>query len=285
MTAGYLFVLTQIACSVAFGHVMKWAQHRKCRLAAVGAVNYAVACALCLVWALVGGSAGLSPAGVAAGLLGGTAFVVTFFIYNQAILLTGISVASSVLRLGIVPAVVASVLVWSEALAAHQAIGIGLIVAALPLLGYRSGGRAKGDGRAAGAILLLLFLTTAAGPLAAKLAAEDNRPESRPLLLALWFGIATIISLGPLVARRLKPTRADIPLGVLLGAINVGGNFALIAALEVLPGAVVLPATSAGGLVCVVVTGALIWKERLSRHALVGAALAIPALVLVNLGR
>lgn len=285
MSSGYLFILAQIACSVSFGHIMKWALRRKCSLSAVGAVNYVAASALCLGIGLAGGSAGLTSAGFAVGALGGAAYVVSYFFYAEAIRRTGVSVSSSVNRLAVVPAIVGSIFIWSETVVAHQAIGILLILVALPLLSRQPGGKAARAGGSDWLVLLGLFLTTSGGPLAAKLAQEDGRPEAKPFLLAVWFGVAAAIALGTLAGQRLRPTRADLPLGILLGAANVGGNFALLAALERLPGAIVFPGTSAGGLLCVVVTGALLWGERLSRPALVGVALAVPALALVNLSQ
>jgi drug/metabolite transporter (DMT)-like permease len=157
------------------------------------------------------------------------------------------------------------------------------MLVALPLLSLQPGDKSANLRGPVWFWLLALFVTNAGGPLAAKLAAEDSRPEAKPYLLALWFAVAAAIAIAALVQQRLRPRPADLPLGVLLGLVNVAGNFALLAALERLPGAVVFPATSAGGLVCVVLTSAALWNERMSRPALVGAALAVPALVLVNL--
>ena len=283
LNPGYLYLALHVAGSVSFGHVMKWALRRNCSLVAVGAANYVVAASLSLLLALVGHGAGLTFRGMAAGILGGLSYVVSYYFYYQSIRLTGVSISTAVIRLSVLPAVAASIAVWGERPGTHQVAGILLVLAALPLLSQQPGDKAANLAGPVWGWLLALFATTSGGSLAAKLFQEGGTPLAKPFLLAVWFGTAAVVALAALRAQRLRPSRHDLPLGLLLGSVNVVGNFALLAALEHLPGAIVFPVASAGGVMLVVVTSAALWGERLSRLALAGVALAVPALALMNL--
>jgi len=89
-------------------------------------------------------------------------------------------------------------------------------------------------------------------------------------MLAIWFGTAAIVSVTVLRVQRASPMTGDFPIGVVLGIVNVAATFALLSALEHLPGAVVFPVAGAGGVLLVVASSAIIWHERLSRLALAG---------------
>lgn len=283
MNPGYPLLITHVTVSVSFGHVMKWGMRRQCDLVAIGAVNYVVASALCGLLSLVLQSELLTPGAVAAAVIGGASYVISYFFYSRSIRLSGVSVSTTVVRLSVLPAVLASVLLWGERPSAIQTVGIALVLVALPLLSRQS----RVDGApGAGPVwgwLLGLFVTTAGGSVAARLFQEVGTPGSRPLLLTVWFAVAAVIALGALRRQRLGPTGDDLRLGGLLGAINVVGNMSLLVALWYLPGSIVFPAASAAGVMLAVVSARSLWGERLSRPALAGVAIAVPALVLMNL--
>jgi DME family drug/metabolite transporter len=283
LNPGYLYLALHIAGSVSFGHIMKWALRRNCSLVAVGAINYVVAClGSCLV-ALVGRSPGLDATGYLAALLGGLSYVVSFYFYYQAIRLTGVSISTSVIRLAVLPAIVASILFWGERPVAHQVVGIVLILVALPLLSRQPSDKSVQLAGPVWGWLLALFATTSGGSVAAKLFQVTGDPLAKPLLLGVWFGAAAVVALLAIWQQRLRPTRDDVPLGVLLGLVNVGGNISMLAALDHLPAAILFPAASGSGVRLVALTSALLWRERLSRPALLGIAVSLPALVLVSL--
>ena len=254
MNPGYLFLALHVAGSVSFGHIMKWALRRNCSLVAVGAVNYLVASVGSFLIALVVVSPSLDTTGYLAALLGGLSYVVSFYFYYQSIRLTGVSISTSVIRLAVLPAIVFSIFLWGEHPLAHQAVGICLILVALPLLSRQPSDKSVNLAGPVWGWLLALFATTSGGSVAAKLFTVTGNPLSKPVLLGVWFGIA-----------------------------NVGGNIAMLAALDYLPASIVFPAASGGGVLLVAVTSALLWGERLSRPALLGIAVSIPALILVNL--
>ena len=263
---------------------MKWGLRGNCNLVAIGAVNYVVATAVSAAVAVVQQSEPLSPGSWVAALIGGTSYVISYFFYSRCIRLAGVSVSTTVVRLSVLPAVLASVLIWHERPGLVQAAGIVLVMVAMPLL---SSQRSPGPGVVADGRtwvwLLPLFLTTAGGSVAMRLFQEVGSAGSRPLLLVVWFAVASLIAVAALRRQRLWATRDDWRLGALLGTINVVGNTALLISLQYLPGAIVFPASSGGGVMLAVLSARLLWGETLSRPALAGVAIAVPALVLMNL--
>lgn len=107
------------------------------------------------------------------------------------------------------------------------------------------------------------------------------RPNTFLYLTALFAG-AAVSALVALGVRPIRLHRRDIGLGLLLGAVNVGVNLSLLAALRELPSAVVFAVSSSAGVVLAAVSGVLIWRERLQRPAITGVALAAVAVVLLT---
>ncbi len=283
MNPGYPLLAVHVTGSVSFGHVMKWGISRKCDLVAIGAVNYVVASALCGLLAIVLRSDPLTPGALLAAVIGGASYVISYFFYSRSIRLTGVSVSTTVVRLSVLPAVLFSIVLWGERPSVIQTVGIALVVLSLPLLSRQ--GRVDGVTRS-GPVwgwLLGLFVTTSGGSVAARMFQEVGTPGSRPLLLCVWFAVAAVIALVALRRERLGPTKDDLRLGALLGSVNVIGNLTLLVALWYLPGAIVFPAASAGGVMLTVLSARWLWGETLSRPALAGVAIAVPALVLMNL--
>jgi drug/metabolite transporter (DMT)-like permease len=284
LNPGYPLLILSVVVSVSFGHVMKWGQRRKCDLVAIGAVNYVVATVVSSAIALTQSSEALTPGSWIAAIIGGTSYVVSYFFYSRCIRLAGVSISTTVVRLSVLPAVLASVLLWNERPGTVQTAGILLVLVAMPLLSRQSTTSPAGDESGPVWIWLIpLFLTTAGGSVAMRLFQEVGTPGSRPLLLAVWFGVASVIALAVLRRQGLGATRDDWRLGALLGTINVVGNTALLISLHYLPGSIVFPASSGGGVMLAVLSAWLLWGERLSRPALAGVAIAVPALVLMNL--
>ena len=74
----------------------------------------------------------------------------------------------------------------------------------------------------------------------------------------------------------------DVQWSGLLGAINVAGTWLLVVTLKVLPGTIVFPFVSAGGLVLTTIVAILYWKEDVRVLSYIGIGLTLIAVVLVN---
>jgi multidrug transporter EmrE-like cation transporter len=73
--------------------------------------------------------------------------------------------------------------------------------------------------------------------------------------------------------------------GALLGTANFGNYLFLVLALSILPGLVVYPVIAAGEVGFLAVAGVVFWKEKVGVRSWLGIALAVLALVLIQLGK
>jgi multidrug transporter EmrE-like cation transporter len=73
--------------------------------------------------------------------------------------------------------------------------------------------------------------------------------------------------------------------GALLGTANFGNYLFLVMALTALPGLVVYPVIAAGEVGLMAVAGVVLWKEKVGVRSWLGIALAVIAIVLIQLGK
>jgi len=249
----------------------------------VGAWNYIGATAACLVVTL----AVPHPArGIAftimTGAWAGVCYLVSLLFYFAAVARAGVGIASAVNRLSVALPVVAALALWHEHVAGAQAVALVLAAVALPLLGSGQAGSRRGNLAFLIGILVPLFVITGLGQLAARIYSGGAPATNTFLYLTALFAGAAVSALVSLGMRPIRLHGHDIGFGLLLGAVNVGVNLSLLAALRELPSTVVFAVSSSAGVVLAAVSGVLIWRERLPRTAIAGVALAAVAVVLLT---
>lgn len=272
-----------IICSVCFGHIMKWAERHGANPLWVAAYNYLVASSGCAVLTLLFHPAGRVLFTLLTGTWGGVCYLVSLLYYFAAVTRLGVGRATSAIRIAVAVPVAVALLVWHEPVQPIQVLGLALVVLALPLLGRGRGraGAAQGSALHTVSLVAPLFLITGLGQLAARIF-SDGAPSSNTFLyLSCLFAGAAISALVAVRWQRVPTRRPDLPFGLLLGATNVAANLSLLAALRVLPSAVVFAVSSSAGVVLAAVTGVIVWREHLSRPAMAGVALAAAAVVLL----
>lgn len=268
--------------SVSFGHIMKWAEHRRANVLWVGAWNYIGASLACALIALAFRPSAQIPFTVFTGAWGGACYLVSLLYYFSAVARLGVGLATSAIRVAVALPVAVALFVWHEPLHGVQVAGLLLVLLALPLLGRGRAGSASGGLALTAGLLAPLFIITGLGQLAARIYSDGAPAANTFLYLTCLFAGAAI---SALIALRLYPTtprRQDLWLGLLLGSANLASNLCLLAALRTLPSAVVFAVASSAGVVLAAATGVLVWRERLSRVAIGGVALAAVAVVLLT---
>lgn len=293
------FLLLHTLINTGFGLVVKDGQHRRLDLLTLGTVNYLTAAMWFWGPVLVGGGWPPARPTVLVGIFGGVAYVTSYLFLLQVMRYTGISIPMAIVRLSILIPIVASIFVWHETPNAWQVGGIFLTCAALPCLGLdaRSGNGPLFSGPAV--MIALLFLVTGCCNLASKAFHETGLAAQKPHYLFCLFHVAAAVSSGAWLwdrwrgGRRKRLEAAPEPLprarqailpGFLLGSINASSNFLLLLALERLPGLIVFPVSSSLGLALTMLIAAWAWGERIGSWGRAGMALAVVAVVLLNLG-
>lgn len=277
-----LALALSVTSGVLFGNVMKLASQRGANLYAVAAWNYLTATLVCSLFMLVQRPHGYLVFTVATGLAGGVCYFVSLVYYVLAMAYLGVGLATATNRLSVALPVAAALLIWHESLRPPQIAGLLLVVVALPLLGSGNRIAVRGGPGVLFSVLLPFFIINGLGQLANRVFSGGAPATDTYFFLTSLFAGAGISALITLMYKR-KPVQAqDCYLGALLGLVNVGSNVFLQEALRALPSAEVFAIASASGVLLSVLTGILIWHERLHRLPAAGVALATIAVVLLT---
>jgi drug/metabolite transporter (DMT)-like permease len=209
-------------------------------------------------------------------------------VWAETIRVAGLALSVIAMRTAIVIPVAASVVVWREQPTVFQLAGIGAAVVALALVLTRPGrtqtGTAGRGQRGVGLWLAALFTADGLVMLAAKVFREHMpQSENLPFQSAVFLS-ASFITTGLYYLRKPRVTPAALRFGAVLGAANLGNHLFLILALSVLPGAAVYPVIAAAEVGVLALAGTLVWKERVGLRGWLGIALAVLALILIQLG-
>lgn len=267
----------------------------------------------------VSGGLVLSPSLIALGVGTGALLIFGFFVLSLATDVAGMSLAIGVMRVSVVIPFLASWFIWSEEPSLFQIVGLVLASIAFFLIArthrdeprneatpvpVATEGPVEGGPAATSpapqpdeptdysaervfGVLALVFLSGGAVDVTMKTFEETfGAISSRVLFLLLAFGIAFLIGLAIVLWRGLRegawPEPRTVAWGVGLGVINYGSLEFILRAIEALPGTFVFPVNNIAIVILAALVGVLVWKEHLTRYNQWGLALAVVALVLLN---
>ncbi len=297
------FLVAHILFVVGFALALRRAQTRGYDFFLMTGTNYATGLVIGVVWLAVAGAASVDLATVLLGIVQGARFSLAVVAIYLLLVRTGVGITFVLLRMAVIVPTVASILWFGERPDLPTLLGIGLMLAALPLL--TRGGRSE-DARLRvwwyWPVVVGTLTVTGAGLIAAKAFVEVAPIENMPLYAMTTFAAATTVALATFAVRRriqpaLSPTvdrpaargfrrglfREPLALGVVTGGVNMGQLVLILLALREVPGTIVFPAQSAGSALLTIIAGYVLWHERHTRGTLAGAGLAAAGLVLVSI--
>jgi len=133
--------------------------------------------------------------------------------------------------------------------------------------------------------LVLLFLADGIVMIPALIFRKElSLNETMPFQTVI-FVAAFVVTTMLYYLRRPRLTSETLKWGALLGTANLGNYLFLVLALSVLPGLVVYPVIAAGEVGLLAVAGVVFWKEKVGVRSWLGIALAVIAIVLIQLGK
>lgn len=277
-----VYFLLAPLCFAAFSLLIRHTQRLKVDMLVVGAANYAFAA---VVFAAMALHQGLAPAPSVAGLgvLAGVIFVSGYFVLIATMSDRGVSLTSALMQLSVLIPMVASLLLWHEALTTMKAVGAGLCLVAMPLIILDQGVSTAPLTWRRFALSAGMFLANGLSLLCSKGFQVLGRPEQLNAYSALLFGAATVGGVAVAARARARVTPAAVGWGVLLGASNAGAVLLLIVALQHAPGFVVFPVVAALSLGLIALFAATVWREVPGKLGWLGLALTVAAAVLANM--
>jgi drug/metabolite transporter (DMT)-like permease len=133
--------------------------------------------------------------------------------------------------------------------------------------------------------LVLLFLADGLVMVAALVFRKELPLSETMPFQTILFVSAFLVTTVLYYLRQPRLSPDTLKWGALLGTANFGNYLFLVLALTVLPGLVVYPVIAAGEVGLLAIAGVVLWKEKVGVRSWLGIALAVLALVLIQLGR
>ena len=280
-----IFLVLNIVFGSTFVLAIKWVQSRDREdIVTVGCINY-IAAAIVVLPRFATAEQGIVvlPAVLTGGGMGLCYFIAYFFVV-YAIRYVGVAASSVVGALSILMPIVCGIFIWHEHPNFLQFSGIGLALVALMLIGGTKTEEGKREKRFwfTPFLLISFFLLAGLCRLSQVAFRYECEPNQRPTFLLVAFVVAAIPSIGLLLFRQQRISWSELTMGTGLGMSNILQSYFLLKSLEYLPGFVVFPAVSAGGLVFITLFATAVFKEKLNVKSYVGIGIASIALVLLN---
>ncbi len=274
-----IFILTAILST----HGMRFAQGRRCRMDWVGVWLYATSTACAAAW-VVANDLPVTSTDAVQGFIAGVALGLTYLFFVGTIRRFGVGIAHLTRQLGLAIPILASLFIWGELelLTPLRVLGLALVFAALPLMSRPAA--LPHERHRAGLWLLPVMLFAFAGLANVLFKAYSELPgrgHTVSYLIFLCAG-AGVMVLGRALGERKGFQRRDLLFGLLIGLDNALLNFSRVRAIETVAGTKAFPTMSLGVILLSLTLAAVIWKERFRGRVLVGMALAVLALILVN---
>jgi len=306
-----LYLLLKVASAVGMGLVLKRADARSLARLPLIRTNYAVAAIIGFFASVALGQTRISTPSMLLAAGTGVLFVAGLLIWTRAIQAAGLALSVVAMRTAVVIPVFAAVLIWHENPSMLEIAGSFLALLALALVLYDVAKRETpvGDEKSAAvpdpgippplliahrsslfnsSALLWLFLLFLADGLvmipALVFRKELPLNETMPFQTIIFVAAFAVTTLLYYLRRpRLDPE--TLKWGALLGTANLGNYLFLVLALTALPGLVVYPVIAAGEVGLSAIAGVVLWKEKVGIRSWLGIALAVLALVLIQLGK
>ena len=275
-------LIASICCSVAVSILLKLARRHDIHVAQAIAVNYVVAAGLCLFLLNPKPASLLQPDTpwwilVMLGLLLPTIFLAMAGAVRHA----GIVLSDAAQRLSLFIPLLASFVIFDEALSVTKLWGVGLALVALVCLVLKPRSQNGGGDTTATSVALLLSVWIGYGiiDILFKQMAKSGAAFSSSLLAS--FVLAGLVIFSYLLLERTQWTRRNVLAGALLGLLNFGNIYFYIRAHQVFSQnpTLVFSTMNIGVISLGALVGAGFFKEKLRWWNVAGIALAIGAIV------
>jgi drug/metabolite transporter (DMT)-like permease len=218
---------------------------------------------------------------LAVGLPSGVLYFLGFIYLQKAVRESGVSLAGSFSKLGVLVPMLLSVFLWRELPSGIQWVGIVLALLSI-FLANLDLSRPKRMLKGFQPVLLVLFLTVGLSEFSNKVYQKYGVLEMKSLFLFFVFFGALLISGYRIIRRGAGIRGSHVITGLMVGIPNYFASFFLILALSRLKTAVVFPVYSAATIMLLSLAGWFLFGERLRGRERAAVALTIAALVLVN---
>lgn len=216
---------------------------------------------------------------VALGLISGIFYLAGFMMLQQSVRKNGVVLSSVFMKLGLLVPIVLSLVCFHEVPTAAQIAGFFIAVGAIVLINLKKDANAGGFGMGLIALLLLGGSCDAMSKVFEVLGPAALSQQ----FLFYTFAMAFLLCAALVWHKKERPGFRELIYGTLIGIPNFFSAKFLLGALTKLPAVVVYPSFSVATLLCITLTGVVVFRERLSRRQWIALGAIVAALVLLNI--
>lgn len=274
-------LIASISCSVAVSILLKIARQRHIDVGQAIAVNYVVAVSLAMLLLKADPLSLLKPASpwwvlIALGFLLPSIFLAMAAAVRHA----GIVLSDAAQRLSLFIPLIASFVIFGEALGTQKLTGIALALGALLLLLHKPSQGGQSEQTKAG-VLSLLLVWVGYGVIDILFKQLAKSGTAFPSSLAVTFSLAGLLMFAYLLYKRTQWNCSSLGAGLVLGLLNFGNIYFYIRAHQTFPEnpTLVFSAMNIGVISLGALVGAGFFKEKLSLANIAGVALAVIAVL------
>jgi drug/metabolite transporter (DMT)-like permease len=290
------------------GLVLKQADARSLERLPLIRTNYAVAAVIGFFASVALNQTHISNQAALLAAATGVLFVAGLLIWTRAIQVAGLALSVVAMRTAVVIPLFAAVLIWHEQPSMLEVAGSFVALLALALVlsdvarpktngadlttktpRHQDGDMPTPNSRLTtpSALLWLVLLFLADGlVMIPALVFRKEMPLSETMpFQTIIFVSAFLVTTMLYYLRQPRLNPETLKWGALLGTANFGNYLFLVMALTALPGLAVYPVIAVGEVGLMAIAGVVLWKEKVGVRSWLGIALAVIAIVLIQLGK
>ena len=277
-----LWLLLPLLMEFGFGQLFKWATQHRCYAPTVVSTNYWVLSFILLLYLSSTGQLHLPAAAIKVGAITGTVFISSMLLMMRLLRTFRVASVLTAFRLAIVVPVGLGVLLWDEPLGGLQLVGLGLAVGAVLLMSRHAGHHANVPRWIATALLILIFSIQGMSTSCLRWVHYAGLDDAYlQVLMVIGFTAGIIGATALLWEARQRIRRFDLAVGAGIGVYNLLALMTVLISLKHVPGTVFFPLMGCGVVILDNVTAPLLWKEPISRAAVLGVGVGVLAVILV----
>ena len=214
------------------------------------------------------------------GIITGILFLVNFVFYKKNMVVNGIVLSSTFMKLGVIIPTLMAIFIFHEQPKLNHLLGIFISIIAIVLINIEKDALSNGKNK-----ILLVLLLVLSGFADGMMNIYDKLQiqSSHDFYLMITFLSAFIITLGMIRIKKMKVTKMDLLFGAIIGIPNYLSSRFLLLSLKDIPAILVYPIYSVAAIVCTTLIGLFFFKEKLSMKKIASIGLILIALVLLNM--
>jgi drug/metabolite transporter (DMT)-like permease len=278
-----IFIILAVLCSTAVSQILKLSERMRYPIGSVFLLNYLVASLFASIQAdystypMMDSVRGIFFYGTA--VLLGLLFIGSFYIYRKTLGEMGVSPATTISRLSTGLPMIGSLIFFREYPSLKQALGMVLMVIAIPLASKRERNRKNFQPSPWG---ILLFFAFGINDFILKIVKEMWPKVDENAFLLIVFAIAGLTAQALMILKKEPIALKAIFPGIILGLVNLGSALFVMKALNSLPAIIVYPTLSLGIILLGIITGLLFWREKMTLAYGLFLLIAITSIVLIT---